>query len=94
MVHCVRHYRRGTGQEVETCSLSYMEQSGFVRLYASDTPGRIEKQANEWPAKTVAEGRAIFQHWNDALFNAGWRIVGTDVRGADDANGETKPEQG
>jgi hypothetical protein len=90
----VRRYQRGAGHEIETCSLSYMEQSGFVRMYSSEYPGRCETQCGEWPAKTVAEGRAVFQKWNDALYSSGWRIVGTEVRGLDDANGDAKPEQG
>ena len=90
-IHAVRRYERGGGMERETCSLSYLESSGFVRCYYSEHGARCETQCGEWPAPDVATGREVFGREHAKLIDAGWREMGTQTSGTD-ANREQEPK--
>lgn len=84
----VRRYRRGP----ETCSLVYMEVTGYVREYFSEC-GRMERQTREWRVSSLDVGRLVFASVHGELIAAGWKVAGTDVRRevTDDGKAEPRP---
>lgn len=69
--------------------MSYLELSGFVRVYASEGPGQMEREVESFPAKTIEIARVVFGGEHARLIGSGWRMTGDDVKklGADDDAG-------